>query len=175
MYTETSRFKVYREGNIHFEDIVTSAITDADKQMLEGVLPYPVDSYYDFSVPYLLGFNAKKRNIDRDALVTEVRVRMNEYATVLFRNTMIGYTTVMPESPKVNVTKSHWEYSLMPIWILTYTKKSKKNKVYTYAMNGYTEKVYGELPISYGKIAALFGAVCALVGTVAGLIGGFLL
>jgi len=175
MYTETSRFKVYREGDIHFEDIVTSAITDADKQMLEGVLPYPIDSYEDFSIPYLLGFNAKKRDIDRDALVPEVRDRMSQYASALLRNTIMGYTTVMPEAPKVKVHKSHWEYSLMPIWILTYTKKGKKDKVYTYAMNGYTEKMYGELPISFGKISLLFGAVCAAAATVMGLVGGFLL
>ena len=100
---------------------------------------------------------------------------MNEYASALLKSTMIGYTTIVPESTKVKVTKSHWEYSLMPLWILTYKKKGKKNKTYTYAMNGYTEKVYGELPISYGKIAVLFGTVCTFLGTVAGLIGGFLL
>lgn len=175
MYTETSRYKIYREGDIHFEDIVTSAISDVDKQMLEGVLPYPSDSLEDFSIPYLLGFNAKKRDIGRDQLVPEVRGRMNEYASTLLKNTVFGYTTIIPESTKVKVTKSHWEYALMPIWILTYTKKGKKDKTYTYAMNGYTEKLYGELPISYGKLAALFAAVFTVVASIAGLIGGFLI
>ena len=37
----------------------------------------------------------------------------------------------------------------MPIWILTY---KKGGKTYTFAMNGYTEKIYGELPISKLKL-----------------------
>ena len=45
----------------------------------------------------------------------------------------------------------------MPIWILTY--KNKKGKVYTYAMNGHTGKIYGELPISKWKLA--LGAIIA--------------
>ena len=66
-YTETSHYLIEREGNIHFEDIVTSAISDGDKAMLEGILPYPSEALQDFSMPYLSGFTAKKRNIEREA------------------------------------------------------------------------------------------------------------
>ena len=60
----------------------------------------------------------------------------------------------------------------MPVWLMTYRGK-KRN--YTYAMNGNTGKVYGELPISAGKLWALFGGICAAVAAVVGLIGGLLL
>lgn len=173
-YTEVSNFRIHRAGKIHFEDIVTSAISDEDKHMLEGILPYPSDSLTDFSVPYLLGFTAKKRDINRDQLVPEVRGRISNYTKTLFTNTIVGYTSVIPNPPNINIQKSHWEYALMPIWILTY-KHGKKGKVYTYAMNGYTEKIYGEWPISWAKIAILFGSVLTGIATIAGLIGGFLL
>ena len=172
LYTETSRYQIRRGGDIHFEDIVTSAISDADKQMLEGILPYPSDSLTDFSVPYLLGYTAKKRDIERSDIVPEVRGRMQDYAGTLLRNTVVGYSTVNILNSSVNVRKSHWEYALMPIWILTY-KKGKRT--YTYAMNGYTEKIYGELPVSWYKLLALFGAVFVSVATICGLLGGFVL
>ena len=172
MYTETSRYDIHRRGYIHFEDIVTSAISDADKNMIEGILPYPSESLEDFSIPYLLGYTAKKRDIERSQLVGEVRGRMNDYAKTLLNNTVVGYNTVNVLSSDVNVQKSHWEYALMPIWVLTY---KKGNKTYTYAMNGYTEKIYGELPVSVPKLLSLFGAILVSVATVCGLLGGFLL
>ena len=42
------------------------------------------------------------------------------------------------------------------MWILTY--RDRKDKIFTYAMNGYTGKIYGELPVSFWKI--FFLALC---------------
>ena len=142
--------------------------------MLEGILPYPVEDYQDFSMPYLQGYLAKKRDINRELLSGEVKGRMNEYAqTILERTT--NYTSLSLRHLDVAILKSHWEYSLMPVWILTYKKKHKTNKskdrTYVYAMNGSTGKVYGELPVSIPKLilAALGAAIGA--GLLAFLIG----
>lgn len=171
-YVETSDFKVERTGDIHFEDIVTSAITDADKQMLEGVLPYPSDSLIDFSMPYLSGFAAKKRNIERETLTPEVQGRMNDYAAQLMKNTVEGYTSVDRGKANVKVKKSHWYYTLMPVWILTYKKKGKKkDKTYTFAMNGHTGKIYGELPVSIPKLLLCGAAVGLAAALLAFLLG----
>ena len=164
-YTETTTYEVYRRGQIHFEDITTSAISTEDKAMLEGILPYPIDDYQDFSMPYLQGYLAKKRDIDRDTLSGEVKGRMNSYAqTILERTT--HYTSMSLRHLDVAILKSHWEYSLMPVWILTYKKEHKrfktKDKTYVYAMNGSTGKVYGELPVSIPKL--LLAALGAALG-----------
>ena len=165
-YTETTTYAVHRRGDIHFEDITTSAISTEDKAMLEGILPYPSDDFKDFSMPYLQGYLAKKRDIDRTALQGEVKSRMNDYAqTILERTT--SYTSIDVNHLDVSILKSHWEYSLMPIWILTYHKKhkkhAKKDKTYVYAMNGSTGKVFGEMPVSIPKLilAALGAAIGA--------------
>jgi hypothetical protein len=84
--------------------------------------------------------------------------------------------TVDPPTVGINISSSHWEYALLPIWILTYKKKkSKKNKVYTYAMNGNTGKIYGELPISVPKILALLGSVTGILTLLFTLIGRFII
>ena len=49
-----------------------------------------------------------------------------------------------------------------------------KGKTYAYAMNGYTGKVWGRLPVS-GKRLAILGAVTGvLTGVIAGLLKLFL-
>jgi len=169
-YTETSNFKIRRSGSIHFEDITTSAFSEADKKMLEGVLPYPSEALQEFSMPYLSGYLAKKRNLEREQLSDEVRERMENYSTQLLRGTVRGYTTVSVTSDEMKLLQSHWEYSLLPIWLLTY--RDKKGKLYTYAMNGHTAKVYGELPISRWKLGALFASLAVSLTAILTWIGG---
>ena len=136
--------------------------------MLEGVLPYPSDSLIDFSMPYLSGFAAKKRNIERETLTPEVQGKMNDYAEQLMKNTVTGYTSVDRGRANVKVLKSHWDYTLMPIWILTY---KKKGKTYIFAMNGHTGKIYGELPVSIPKLIILGAAVGLAAALLAFLVG----
>ena len=172
-YTETRVYKLERAGDIHFEDIVTCALSDADKKMLEGVLPYPSEELSDFSMPYLSGFYAKKRDIERDSLSEEVRGRMHTYtAELLRRSVKDSYSTIKPTEIKVDIRQSHWEYALLPIWILTYTHTD--GQVYTFAVNGSTGKIYGELPVSQLKLAALVGAIAVPATAILSLIGGML-
>ena len=169
-YTETSNYRIHRSGNLHFEDITTAALSDADKRMLEGVLPYPSEALQAFSMPYLSGYVAKKRNLEREQLSGEVRDRMQQYTNQLLRGTVTGYTTVSPAQSRLTIRKSRREHSLLPIWMLTY--RDRRGKSYTYAMNGYTGKVYGELPVSPWKLGILFGAVAVAVTGLLTLVGG---
>ncbi len=172
-YTETSRYTIKRVGDIHFEDIVTCAFSDADKDMLEGILPYPSEELADFSMPYLSGFLAKKRDIERESLAAEVRERMEGYTRTLLSGTITEpYATVQVNDTQVEIKGSHWEYALLPIWILTYTDRG--GKVYTFAINGCTGKLYGELPVSYPKLALLAGAVALPATAILTAIGGML-
>ena len=171
-YTETSHFRIHRAGEIHFEDIVTPAITEEDREMLNGILPFPSDSLEEFSLTRLQGFLAKKRNIESEQVREAVKQRMINYTQTLLQSTIHGYATVMPNAPRLLVRQMHWDYTLMPIWLLNYLYKGK---TYTYAMNGYTGKVYGQLPVSGKKLAILGAIVGAVVGIAAGLLSFFLL
>ena len=97
-------------------DAESASVSTEDKEMLEGVLPYPSESLEEFSAPYLTGFIAKKRDVERDALSEEVRERMQGYADRLLRNTIDG--EVSRTRPQLNIHQSHWEYALMPVWVL---------------------------------------------------------
>lgn len=150
-YKETSYYNVYRRGDIHFEDIVQSAYSEADKNMLEGILPFPATAQMDFNMSYLSGFLAKKRDIEREALEGAFKSKLSSYSNSLLRGTVRGYSSVSILNNRVRIKACHWDYSLMPIWLLTY--KSKKGQSYTYAMNGHTGKIYGELPIDRKKLS----------------------
>ncbi len=171
-YTETSYFAIHRGGEIHFEDIATSALSEGDKEMLEGILPFPTEALQPFSMPYLSGFLTKKRDIEKEALGEEVQRKMVGYATQLFRDTIGPYSSVSVERTNVNAHRIGWEYALFPVWLMVWRGKRRN---YIYAMNGHTGKIYGELPVSWKKLMALAGGIFAGVAAIAGLIGGMLL
>ena len=101
---------------------------------------------------------------------------MHGYAVTLLSNTVRGYSSFDTPRVGIRIKSSNWSYALLPIWILTYRKKGrKKDKIYTYAMNGYTGKIYGELPLSIPKLALLFGGVAIALTLLFTLIGRFLI
>ena len=70
------------------------------------------------------------------------------------------------------VTNGFFRYGLLPVWLVNTTWNGK---TYTYAMNGHTGKLYGEVPISYGRVAAFCGALFAVVTPLIGFLGGLFL
>lgn len=172
-YTEISDFSVERAGDIHFEDIVSSALSTEDKEMLEGILPYPSEAHIDFDMPYLLGYTAQKRDIEREQLTDSVRSRMEEYTRTILRNSVAGYSSVDIGHADMNIRRSTWSYTLFPIYVLNYHRQVRgKDKVYTYAMNGYTGKFWGALPLCWWKLLLLGASVFVLAALLIFLIGG---
>ena len=77
-----------------------------------------------------------------------------------FRDTVHGYESVFAESSRINVKNGKAEYTMLPVWLLS---KKYKDKIYTFAMNGQTGKIVGELPIDKSKaFKYLFGITAAV-------------
>ena len=136
-YTETKTYAVERGGPIHFEDISTAAITNEDKDMLEGVLPYPAEEYQDFSMPYLQGFVAKKRDIDKEQLYGEVKGKMNSFpgshmalpSAVLFLIILNGSQVLAYSIPsKPNTYTSLPLHTLFPLSEMTFQSSHPLSK-----------------------------------------------
>ena len=85
-----------------------------------------------------------------------------DYAADAFAGTVKGYATVLPESSNILLHNGKAKYALYPVWLLNTTWKGQK---YTFAMNGQTGKLVGDLPMdksAYKKwLFGLFGTVSA--------------
>ena len=60
-YTETKFYEVERGGDVSLSNLELNALEKANKELVEGVLPYQFDKMKDFSMGYLSGFQAEKR------------------------------------------------------------------------------------------------------------------
>ena len=171
--TETSFYKVERGGNVHFKDLTKSALQKADRDLAELVQPFDTGKMEDFSMAYLSGFQAEKRDLDRDYFQKEVDEELDGYTQELLRYSVDGYNTVSLSHPQYEgENRQKWQYVLLPVWTLTY--QGRGNKTYYYLMNGQTGEVQGVLPVSLKRLAGLFlGISLSLFALLC--IGGYLL
>ena len=65
----------------------------------------------------------------------------------MYNSTVDGYTSVIPETTNVQLQNGKAKYALYPVWILNTTWNGQK---YTFAMNGQTGKLVGDLPMDKG-------------------------
>lgn len=169
-YTETSHYEVERAGSIHFGEYIRNALEKNDRTLAEGVQPFNADGMKDFTMSYLSGFLAEKRDIGKDSLSSEAKQDIREYSEKMLRDTVSGYSSVIKRSTNITFEKEKWEYVLLPVWVLTY--RGRNGDIYYYTMNGQTEKVCGKLPLDYGRLAILFAAIAVPVFLIL-LLGGY--
>lgn len=140
-------------------------------EMLQCVHPFDVSKAQPFSMSYLSGFKAEKREIGRQDIEGDIARRMDEYAKSLLEDTMTGYEGVSSESYNDRTLNQIWRYTLLPVWIVTY---KYKGEILPFAINGQTGKIYGKLPVAGGKLL-LWGAIVAVIVFILATLGGLLL
>ena len=62
-YKETSIYDVRREGEVRVDGLSRNALNKADRDLIECVQPYRLEEMQPFSMGYLSGFQAEKRDI----------------------------------------------------------------------------------------------------------------
>ena len=170
-YTETSFYRVSRAGSVQFADLAKNALKNSNAALVEAVQPFDRKKMRPFTMAYLSGFLAEKRDIEHKELESGIAAETKGYAQTLLRENVRGYTAVNVRDFRANVADMKARYALLPVWVLTYRHKET---LYYYVMNGQTGKVCGRLPVSFGKLSALFGAVSSLLLLLT-LLGGYLL
>ena len=169
IYTHTDHFNVGRHVKAEFARIPADASEKMDDRMMDLLEPYNYSDLTDFKIPYLSGYQSERYTYDANQLAPRVENRVRQYIIDEARRTINGYSSVTITSSNVKLSRHNALYTLMPVWILNY---NYKGKMHTFAMNGQTGKVVGEIPKSFGKIAAWFGGILASVSGILMLLGG---
>lgn len=170
-YTETKTFKVMRQGKIDFKGFPHPALTGENSKALKYVNPYDDKDFKNFTMAYLSGFLAEKRDTERKDVQQDVDNELKVYAEKIYRSAITGYDVVRTDNCNVNTLKESWDYAMFPVWMMTFIYQGKN---YLYAMNGQTGKNYGELPINKGKLAG-FGIGMFLLLLAICILGGYFL
>ena len=163
-YTETSHYSVTRAGGIGFANVPVDGSSKMDDALMESIEPYDISEAVDFHTAYLSGYLADKYDVNAETSIERANQRIRNSTEEAFASTVIGYTTVIPVSTNICLNNGKARYALYPVWILNTQWNGQK---FTFAMNGQTGKMAGDLPMDKSAFRRWFlgiaGAVSAAV------------
>lgn len=143
-YTETSFFSVTRGGTVGFECVPVDGSSKMEDDLMESIEPFDISGAVDFQTAYLAGYLADKYDVDANRSMERANERIKKSTEEAFASTVRGYMSVVPEATSVRLRNGRTRYALYPVWLLNTTWNGQK---YTFAMNGQTGKLSGDLPL----------------------------
>ena len=159
IYTKTDTYHVERDGTYNFENIPVDGSVRFNDAIMNSIEPFDYSELIDFSYSYLSGFLAEKYDVEKNEAkkITIDRAAQSTYQDLQAKT--VGYNTFIPDDKKVNVEDETIDYVLLPVWMVNI---KYDGKMHTFAMNGQTGKMIGDIPYSKGK-AFVFGLILFVV------------
>ena len=111
---------------------------------MESIEPFDLADAVEFQAAYLAGYMADRYDVDAQQSIQRANERIKKSTADAFAATATGYSTIIPVSTSIQLENSSAKYALYPVWLLNTTWNGKK---YTFAMNGQTGKLVGDLPM----------------------------
>ena len=162
-YTETSIYEAIREASMCFENIPVDGSKKMDDTLMESLEPFnPIESK-TFNPAYLAGFVSDRYDVDESKSVLRAEERVKQSVCDLLAETVKEYDSVENISIACNMGQVEHKYGLCPVWILNTSWKEEK---FTFAMNGQTGKIIGDLPVdkrAFRKFVGITAVIIALV------------
>ena len=162
-YTETRHYAVIRGGGIGFENVPVDGSSKMDDTLMESIEPFDISDAVPFKTAYLPGYMADKYDVDAGESIDRANQRIKQSTEDAFRSTVMGYTTVTAVDSNIRLQNGKSRYALYPVWILNTDWNGQK---FTFAINGQTGKIAGDLPMDKGLfwkyLLIVSGAVAAL-------------
>ena len=166
-YTETSYFAINRAGMVAFDAVPVDGSTKMADDLMESIEPFNLNEAVDFQTAYLAGYLADKYDVSSEESILRANERIKKSTEDAFMSTIGAYDSVTTEFSQINLQNGRARYALYPIWLLNTEWKGQK---YTFAMNGQTGKMVGDLPVDKSlsrKYMWLYTAIGAAVAFVA--------
>lgn len=160
-YCETSVFRVSRAGNMSFSALPVDGSSKMDDKLLESIEPFNINDGVDFNTAYLSGYLADKYDVESGQCLDRVNERIKKTLEGELQATVRGYDSFSTDYSSMTLRDAQCRYALYPVWILNTTWNGKK---YTFAMNGQTGRIVGDLPMDKTAFWKWTGIVTAAAG-----------
>lgn len=156
----TKHYHVERAGSLEFEKIPADASSKMPDDLMDSIEPFNYNELKPFSKAYLTGFIADKYDVTAEENAERAVGRAKESTKAALRSDAKGYNSVSAVSENIHVEEGKVSYAMMPVWLLN-TKWNGGD--YSFAMNGQTGKLVGDLPVDKQKAIGYFAAIFAIV------------
>ena len=146
-YTETRHYSVIRGGDLGFEAVPVDGSSKMADDLMESIEPFDMSDAVDFQTAYLAGYLADRYDVDAQQSIQRANQRIRTTTEQAFASTVLGYSTAVPVATNIQLKNGRAKYALFPVWVLNTDWQGQK---YTFAMNGQTGRMVGDLPMDKG-------------------------
>ncbi|MBQ1817239.1 MAG: hypothetical protein II124_01270 [Clostridia bacterium] len=162
--TTRSDYDVRRDVSIRFENLPVDGSARLDDALMDSLEPFDVKDIVPFQMSYLSGFCAERFDRDSEEVRVRAEERMMSSALSVADSQVTGFTGFTHRENGLRADPMEAKYLLLPVYTFNVNWQDTK---YTFAMNGQTGKVVGEVPTDKGRTAlrrwGTFAAVFAVI------------
>ena len=130
-----------------FERVLVDGSSRFDDDLMDSLEPFNYDGLVEYNHAYLSGFLAEKYDVDEKEAVERANKRAMNTAIDTTKKSVNDINARVSKN-ELNIKKLKNDYILLPVWMVN-IKYQDKN--YTFAMNGQTGKMVGNIPLSMKK------------------------
>ena len=163
VYTKTDTYLATRGGKMSFDNVPVDGSKRFENDIMNSIEPFDYKDLKDFNYSYLSGFLSEKYDVTKEEAEDDAIKRVKSSFTNEMKNDIRGYNTVLVKSENINLNNKKNSYVLLPVWMLNI---KYKEKIYTFAMNGQTGKLIGNIPIDKKKAVIVWSLVFIAISLV---------
>lgn len=146
-YVKTDRYLSLRNSNMNFNKVLVDGSTRFDDDLMDSLEPFNLDELEDYNHAYLSGFLAEKYDVESDKAIERANFRAMESAITKVMESVHHQTKVV-DTNSMNIKKMEDYYILLPVYMVNI---KYNDKMYTFAMNGQTGEIVGNIPLDIKK------------------------
>lgn len=142
-YEKRSNYETTIAGHYEYNKVLTDGSSRFRDDLMDSIEPFNFKELKEYNHAYLSGFLAEKYDIDEEKSFARAGKRsMNTCIQLADRETHHDNSSVSKND--INLVKKNSSYIMLPVWMVNI---KYKDKIYTFAMNGQTGKMVGNIPI----------------------------
>ena len=153
-YIKNSKFDTTMFAHLDYQKVLSKASSHFKDELMASLEPFNFDELVDYNHAYLSNYFAEKYDITED----DAYIQANEYTMnqcVEMSTKEVGHQHCEINQNNLYLSKKSANCIMLPVYLV---QVKYKNKDYTFAMNGQSGKVIGDLPV--GLIESI---VCTIV------------
>lgn len=157
-YTKVSRYAATVNGHLDYNKVLADASSRFNDELMDSIEPFDFKELVDYNHAYLSGFLAEKYDVNEDDAFKRASERSMNTSLELAESVVLHQSNIVNNNQFI-LKRMNTYYIMLPVWMVNI---KYKDKIYTFAMNGQTGKMVGDIPIGV-KETIIWGIIIFLI------------
>lgn len=147
-YTKTDRFSVVCDGSMHYDKVLADGSSRFPDDLMDSLEPFEYKDLTSYNHAFLSGFLSEKYDVLEEDAQLRAKERTEKTSISLLQETVRHQQSTLIKH-NLSIKKENSNYFLLPVFMVNI---KYRDKMYTFAMNGQTGKIVGELPLGTKEV-----------------------